>query len=219
MSKVVSRFLRWRRVWGAVILLSVLSLVIYTESYLYFSVIVATLAIWELLKNFQKLEGNWFLIAMIHCLGIMAINVPMERLAWVLIIGIVFCNDASALIGGKHLNFGIFKKPIFPKTSPNKTWGGFLWGIIGGIVFAFAFNSFFDALFDVSTLVVITIVIELLAVAGDFLESFIKRKGGVKDSGEGMFTERFILPGHGGIYDRFDALNFVLIGIFVGSLF
>jgi len=194
-------------------LLTVLTFVIFFEKYFEFSIVILGLSFYELWKNFRNTEKIWLIVATIHCLGILAINLPMRKEDIIFIIGVVFANDSAALIGGKYLNF--FKKPIFPKTSPKKTWGGFFWGIFGGISFALIFNYYFSVISERKTLLVVATLIVLFAVLGDFVESFIKRKAEIKDSGKDLFTGEIIFAGHGGAYDRFDALSFVFAGIFL----
>lgn len=105
----------------------------------------------------------------------------------------VIAADSFAYLGGST-----FKGPkLAPKISPNKTWSGFLSGLVcGGIVGMLVahftgFNPVYGLLFAVP--------IVLASVCGDLLESAIKRHLNVKDAGD-------LLPGHGGLLDRVDAL-------------
>ncbi|RKQ71631.1 phosphatidate cytidylyltransferase [Litorimonas taeanensis] len=115
------------------------------------------------------------------------------------IILIVVAADVGAYFGGSY-----FQGPkLSPKLSPNKTWSGFFSGlifaiIIGGIVTNFEFSSFWHG-------VLMGIPVVLLSVAGDLLESGLKRKLQVKDTGD-------LIPGHGGLLDRFDSLMMAAVG-------
>ncbi len=119
----------------------------------------------------------------------------IRTILWLIII--VALTDSMAYVIGK--NFG--KKFInrqFSPTSPNKTWEGVIGGIVSGsIIGAFAgmmFYNFFIAL-------MVALFISIASVFGDLFESFLKRKAGLKDSGN-------ILPGHGGVLDRVDGYLF-----------
>ena len=109
------------------------------------------------------------------------------------------------LIGSK---FGINK--IAPKISPNKTWEGFIGGLIFTLIICFIitdhniiviktehFNNYIMAFFTPFT-----------ASLGDFIESYYKRQAGAKNSGK-------ILPGHGGILDRIDAIMITIPTLYI----
>ena len=112
---------------------------------------------------------------------------------------VVWSTDSGAYFTGRK--FG--KNKLWPEISPNKTIEGF----VGGIVIAVILASIMQLIipFDVSWtyFIVITIISSIFGQLGDLVESAIKRHYNVKDSG-------WILPGHGGILDRFDSLLFVL---------
>ena len=83
--------------------------------------------------------------------------------------------------------------------------------MIGGAVFAVLMAIGNSMLFDVLSIenwIVVALLIVFFGTASDFFESKLKREAGVKDSGD-------ILPGHGGILDRFDTLLFAIPAIFV----
>jgi phosphatidate cytidylyltransferase len=109
---------------------------------------------------------------------------------------LIWANDTFAYFTGSL--FG--KHKILPSISPKKTWEGFFGGLIFALITAWMLSLYFHKLDLQQWLIVATIVV-VFGTMGDFFESMIKRKAGVKDSGN-------ILPGHGGILDRFDALLF-----------
>jgi phosphatidate cytidylyltransferase len=93
-------------------------------------------------------------------------------------------------------NFG--KHKFFEQNSPKKTWEG----IIGGIVVAIAAAtgiSFITQGISLITLLILTVIVIVFGTFGDLAESLFKRSLNLKDSGN-------ILPGHGGILDRFDTI-------------
>ena len=98
-----------------------------------------------------------------------------------------------------------FKGPrLWPRFSPNKTWSGF----IGGLIAAMATGTLMAALsaFQLNLLAagLIGLVVGLATMAGDLWESALKRRFGVKDSGD-------LIPGHGGLLDRVDGLMFAVV--------
>lgn len=108
---------------------------------------------------------------------------------------IVWTNDTFAYLSGRL--FG--KTKLFERISPKKTWegsvGGFLFSILVGVLIGYFTGE------EIAFWVVSSILISISAVLGDLFESMMKRTVGVKDSGN-------IMPGHGGILDRFDAAIF-----------
>lgn len=129
--------------------------------------------------------------------------------------------DSFAFFFGKL--FGRFLPlKLAPKTSPNKTVIGAIGGVIGGVIAAlivWAFSEFagFPAfgyegkLPRWLALILIAIPTSVLAQLGDLFESAVKRGCGIKDMGK-------ILPGHGGVLDRFDSMLFATVSIVVGFM-
>lgn len=97
------------------------------------------------------------------------------------------------------------KRKILPSISPNKTWEGTLAGLLSSTlitgVLCFFLVKPFHSLKGIALGVLVGLVIGIIAPIGDLAESRLKREMKVKDTG-------FILPGHGGILDRFDSLLF-----------
>ncbi len=123
-----------------------------------------------------------------------------------LILGIIFLiwsNDTFAYLGGSL--FG--KNKMIERVSPGKTWEGTIIGVLITFGLSFLFNNLiFD--FHNYTWMALGIIVPVLATLGDLVESKLKREAGVKDSGS-------IMPGHGGILDRFDSLIFVSPFVYV----
>lgn len=117
---------------------------------------------------------------------------------------IVFSFDAGAYITGSL--FG--KNLIAPTITPKKTVEGFIGGYLSAIVI------FVWALYDADNylpprfVLAFTLLICTIAFFGDLLESYLKRKANIKDSGD-------ILPGHGGFLDRFDAVMLTVFFFFI----
>ncbi len=114
---------------------------------------------------------------------------------------IVWVTDSGAYLIGRKIG----KNKLAPHISPNKTWEGSIGGSLSTVVIVGAYLYFVQAAFpySFSTMLLWTLVFSVGGQLGDLIESAFKRHYGVKDSGK-------ILPGHGGILDRFDSLLFVL---------
>ncbi len=110
----------------------------------------------------------------------------------------IWATDSGAYFIGRA--FG--KNKLWPEISPKKTIEGSVGGILSALVVAVLFFVFGDLGISLPKLVIMTIVLSVFGQVGDLAESALKRHYGVKDSGR-------ILPGHGGILDRFDSLIFV----------
>ncbi|MGF1672001.1 MAG: phosphatidate cytidylyltransferase [Balneolaceae bacterium] len=108
----------------------------------------------------------------------------------------IWGNDVFAYFGGK--NFG--KHPLAPSISPNKTWEGFWFGILGAATgLGIVYSLFGDMPFGIVETIPFILIISIFGPLGDLLASRLKRITGVKDSSN-------LIPGHGGFFDRFDAM-------------
>ncbi len=107
---------------------------------------------------------------------------------------LLWANDTGAYLVGSKLG----RTKLFERHSPKKTWEGFIGGIIISAAAAMVINYFFKELLW-NQWVSVAILISCFGTLGDLIESTFKRSINVKDSG-------WILPGHGGLLDRFDGL-------------
>lgn len=104
-------------------------------------------------------------------------------------------NDVMQFVWGKLLG----KHKIIPKISPNKTWEGFVGGIISTTAIGY-FLAFLTPL-TAPQVILVSFLVALAGFAGDIVISAIKRDKGIKDMGN-------TIPGHGGIFDRIDSLSY-----------
>lgn len=111
-----------------------------------------------------------------------------------LLLAIVALGDTLAYFTGRR--FG--KHKLAPSVSPKKTWEGSIGGFVGSLLAAAVWSHFVLGAVDPRILAVAAAT-AIMAQAGDLVESVIKRGAGVKDSSQA-------LPGHGGFYDRLDAM-------------
>lgn len=107
---------------------------------------------------------------------------------------ILWANDTGAYLSGRW--FG--KNKLFERISPKKTWEGAVGGALLSIVVSVICSNFYKSI-NLTDWIVVSIIIVITGSMGDLVESLFKRSIDVKDSGN-------ILPGHGGILDRFDGL-------------
>lgn len=116
---------------------------------------------------------------------------------------ILWGNDTGAYLMGKF--FG--RTRLFERISPNKTWEGFVGGVLLALVTALVLAYYFTILASWQW-VGVALVVSLFGTFGDLVESMLKRSQQVKDSGA-------VLPGHGGLLDRFDGLLFAAPAVLV----
>jgi phosphatidate cytidylyltransferase len=149
---------------------------------------------------FYKKELNLISLSIYPFLPLMILyalylKTSMAMLGWLIVI--VALSDSFAYFIGKNFK-GQFFKEGFSITSPNKSWegviGGVVLGSLIGAIVGLAFFNFFESL-------IISFFVSVSSVFGDLFESLLKRRVGLKDSGN-------ILPGHGGILDRIDGYLF-----------
>lgn len=107
---------------------------------------------------------------------------------------ILWSNDTGAYLSGRF--FG--KHKLFERISPKKTWEGSIGGAVLSVVVAYVCSMYFEQL-SVTDWIVVALITVVFGSLGDLVESMLKRSLNIKDSGN-------ILPGHGGILDRFDGL-------------
>ncbi len=112
----------------------------------------------------------------------------------------VWANDVFAYLIGSTMG----RHKMAPRISPNKSWEGFAAGTTFTVLVWAAIAFLPETTLSLPVLVGIGLAVSLAAVVGDLVESRLKREAGVKDSGS-------ILPGHGGVLDRFDSLIMVSV--------
>ena len=112
-----------------------------------------------------------------------------------------FCSDSAALFAGMALG----KHKLAPRVSPKKTVegsvGGLLGGMLGMIIFRIIFFLVTEVQLNIAWCLLLGLVGAVMGQLGDLSFSAIKRECGVKDYGR-------LLPGHGGVLDRFDSVIF-----------
>ena len=184
-----------------------------------FQILFLILGLWSIYEMWKLRKGKTKLVAIlivvipffiIQLFGMTDTNypeMPFNPSIILLMFVLTWTFDSFAYLVGKK--FG--KNKILPSISPKKSWegffGGFVFCILASSLSFFLFKEYFN---HISTLsyTLITIILPFSATTGDFIESFYKRKAGVKDSGT-------IIPGHGGILDRMDAFLITIPVIYI----
>ena len=113
------------------------------------------------------------------------------------VLAVVWAGDSAAYFAGR--SFG--RRPLAPAISPRKTWEGAIANLAGSVAVALVFSRWLRLPAPPMYLVNAALLVSVVGQLGDLFESALKRGAGVKDSGS-------LLPGHGGIWDRIDALIF-----------
>lgn len=150
------------------------------------------------IKNPVLLAFTGWLLLLPTCLALYQLRAisPLLLLGFV---AAIWISDTAAYFTGRA--FG--KRKLAPGISPGKTWEGVAGALAAVLVYALAWNSLAGETARIMLLAPLLLVLAVLGIIGDLFESLMKRHAGVKDSGN-------ILPGHGGILDRIDALTSTL---------
>jgi phosphatidate cytidylyltransferase len=136
-------------------------------------------------------------------------GIPRSGFWWVLLaLAVTWINDTGAYAAGR----GFGKHKLYPKVSPGKTWEGFAGGMIAAVAGALICKAIFFPELRLLDCLVVGVVTSILGPVGDLSESMLKRAYGVKDSGK-------IIPGHGGLLDRVDALLFNLPFVYLYAVY
>lgn len=142
-------------------------------------------------------------------LPIMSLTLVQRGDPWLLLmmLALVWAGDSFAFYFGTRWG----RRKLAPVVSPHKSWEGAVAGFLGSMLAATALHVWRPDLFFVELLPVAAVT-AVAAQVGDLVESLIKRAAGVKDSGR-------LLPGHGGVFDRIDALLFAAPVWYLGLRF
>lgn len=147
-------------------------------------------------------------LCLVAIVAIIEIALALEQFSWqfplrwtLWLIAVVAATDIGGYFAGRFIG----GPKIFPRISPKKTWSG----TVGGWVMAMVVSGIFLANgYGSPALLLLTLLVSIASQAGDLAESSMKRRAGVKDSSN-------LIPGHGGLLDRFDGLlgGCLMIGI------
>ncbi|GHT28880.1 phosphatidate cytidylyltransferase [Bacteroidia bacterium] len=152
-----------------------------------------------------KLFGQVYCAAPFTLLNFIALGSGLSFTPWFVLALFVFVwiNDSGAFLVGSQIG----KHRLFERISPKKSWEGF----VGGALFTLASSLVFAHYFSEISLYIwlgLSATIVVFATLGDLTESLLKRTLGVKDSGK-------LLPGHGGMLDRFDSIIMAIPALYI----
>ncbi len=153
----------------------------------------------------RRLAAGWAAAVMVAGYGLVTLREAggTEAVLWLILVVVV--SDVMGYFVGRTVGGPKF----WPSLSPKKTWSGTVAGWVGGIAVAVGFVVAGHASW---WLVVLSPLVALAGQMGDIAESWLKRRAGVKDSSR-------LIPGHGGLLDRFDALTGAAVSVMALGLF
>ncbi|SEO28163.1 phosphatidate cytidylyltransferase [Salinihabitans flavidus] len=150
----------------------------------------------------RAIFAGYSALLLLACFGLAALR-DFRGVDWVVwLVAVVIASDVAGYFAGRMLG----GPKVWPRVSPKKTWSGTVAGWIGAALVGWALLG--------PGVVVLSVLTAIAAQMGDIAESAIKRRSGVKDSSA-------LIPGHGGLMDRFDAmmgaaLFVLLVGVTTG---
>jgi phosphatidate cytidylyltransferase len=116
----------------------------------------------------------------------------------------IWICDSAAYFGGSAYG----KHKLYPRVSPNKSWEGAVFGFIFAIITAAAAKVLVLDFLSWRVVISIGLIVGIIGQMGDLVESLLKRDAGVKDSSS-------LIPGHGGIFDRFDSILMTAPAVYI----
>lgn len=181
------------------------------QAYLLYGLYVICVVLAELYRKKEQPVNNWAYLF----LGQLFIALPFSLLNYILLVPeyqplillavfvTIWVNDTGAYLTG----ITIGKHRLFERISPKKSWEGFIGGAIFALASGYVFSLFIPELSRLQWFIFSEIVV-VFGTFGDLSESLLKRTLQIKDSGN-------IIPGHGGILDRFDSMLLAAPAIFI----
>ena len=208
------------RIASAVVMLAVAGTALWLGGWWWtaFAALVGLLCVAELLRLIAKLDFEPGLKFLLGAFGIFYVGyacwqlTQMPFLTALTAVSVVVATDVGAYFSGRAIG----GPKIAPSISPSKTWAGLAGGATLAAVLLLIGNVWLmagkgagaplDIAFEGASLqsALVGVLLAVVAQSGDFFESWLKRKAGVKDSSN-------LIPGHGGVFDRIDGLIPVVI--------
>lgn len=171
---------------------------IYVASIVFWS-IAAPLALWRK----PRLRGSIFLavagIFVLVPMWLALVRLQSDPALLLGLLAVIWVSDSAAYGAGRAVG----RHKLAPSISPGKTWEGVVGAFAAVTVYAAAFRYWWFPAMDFGFVLAAFFAIAALGIIGDLIESLLKRGAGVKDSGR-------LLPGHGGVLDRIDAMTAAL---------
>ncbi|MDH5445865.1 MAG: phosphatidate cytidylyltransferase [Gammaproteobacteria bacterium] len=178
-------------------------IVLLSSTVLLWFLIIFWLALYDkeiIVVKFSRLSRILIGILLLTCtfisVGFLTLKFEHDRILILLMFLLIWGADVAAYFSGRK--FG--KNKLAPNISPGKTWEGVVGALVSSITISVIYANVMGYQFlIIIKLLVLSLVVVAVSIAGDLFESVMKRQAGLKDSGN-------ILPGHGGVLDRIDSL-------------
>lgn len=152
-----------------------------------------------------RLAAGYALAIMLAGYGLVELRQSAGAAAILWLVAVVVASDVLGYFAGRIIGGPKF----WPKVSPKKTWSGTMAGWIGAALVGL---GFWLSGYGSGMLVLLSPLVALAGQMGDIVESWVKRRAGVKDASN-------LIPGHGGVLDRFDALIGAVVAVLALQLF
>lgn len=147
-------------------------------------------------SSLKMLAGVLVILPAWAALSALHANGERGPILTLMLLVLVWLADIGAYFAGRQWGH----RKLAPAVSPGKTWEGVYGGLLSSLLFAAIAGWFFSHSLDWTLMfMMVALLTVMFSVAGDLLESLMKRQSGIKDSGH-------IIPGHGGVFDRIDSL-------------
>lgn len=181
---------------------------IYTIAIIFSIILVLIYMIFNTKNTIDDVFTSLFILMYVPVLMGNIIRIVDDRYVWLLYLTSWGSDTFAYLVGstiGKH------KVKSIAHISPNKTIEGAIGGILGAVILNCIYVKYSSLNIELIYVIVFSIIGSFLSEIGDLIASFIKRQTGIKDFGD-------LIPGHGGIMDRFDSMIFIAPLLYLFSI-
>ncbi|MBR7167226.1 MAG: phosphatidate cytidylyltransferase [Bacteroidales bacterium] len=200
---------------GTMLYLVVTGVVVFNLSSLFLLSIIPLFMVVFLAHLWKKTEKPFESIAYTIC-GVVYVSIPLSLTIFLAkpifmdsevvmfeylpltmfgILMLQWVSDSFAYLTGVCIG----KHPLFPRHSPKKSWEGFIGGFVFTVLAGYLIGTYLSTHYTVVDWMAMGAMVPIIGTLGDLVESMFKRSMGIKDTGN-------IMPGHGGLLDRFDSL-------------
>ena len=170
---------------------------------LYFSLaIISIYEMWKILEKKSILPLVFVSLPFILLISLIDFKNDFDPFLVLYILILTWTFDSFAYLFGSRYG----RNKILPKISPKKSWEGFFGGYISTLIISFILMNYQAKLLE--EYIIIAFILPVTATVGDLIASYYKRKSNVKDYGK-------LIPGHGGIIDRLDAIFITIPVVFI----
>mgnify|MGYP001361564320 FL=1 len=157
---------------------------------------------WNILEKKTILPLVFVSLPFILLISLTGVKNDFDPLLVLYILVLTWTFDSFAYLFGSRYG----RNKILPKISPKKSWEGFFGGYISTLIISFILMNYESKFLE--EYIIIAFILPVTATVGDLIASYYKRKSNVKDYGK-------IIPGHGGIIDRLDAIFITIPVVFI----